>query len=168
MPLVPTAFLRGGGGGFDGLADTINGDYIAIPAILLRLTAIGDYLKIIKGKLDVTLGPSYLAYGGRDIEIAGADVLDSFSMYLRLQGEKRSYLNKEYTGLRAGGGMERHHKGAAGGLLHRAPSSRWRARRRASVFGGLDNYSAAHLGPYPLDSRGGVTGKVRFPKSWGR
>ena len=74
VPPVPTAFLRGGGGGFDGLADTINGDYIAIPPILLRLTAIGDYLTIIKGKLDVTLGPSYLAYGGRDIEIAGADV----------------------------------------------------------------------------------------------
>lgn len=147
VPPVPTAFLRGGGGGFDGLADTINGDYIAIPPILLRLTAIGDYLKIIKGKLDVTLGPSYLAYGGRDIEIAGADVLDSFSMYLRLQGEKRSYLNKEYTGLRAGGGMS---------VTIKAPQEDFftgtvfevEGKAEASVFGGLDNYSrptSAHI-----------------------
>ena len=166
VPPVPTAFLRGGGGGFDGLADTINGDYIAIPPILLRLTAIGDYLKIIKGKLDVTLGPSYLAYGGRDIEIAGADVLDSFSMYLRLQGEKRSYLNKEYTGLRAGGGMS---------VTIKAPQEDFftgtvfevEGKAEASVFGGLDNYSRPTSAHIQLDSRGGVTGKVMFPKKLG-
>lgn len=166
VPPVPTAFLRGGGGGFDGLADTINGDFIAIPPILLRLTAIGDYLKIIKGKLDVTLGPSYLAYGGRDIEIAGADVLDSFSMYLRLQGEKRSYLNKEYTGLRAGGGMS---------VTIKAPQEDFftgtvfevEGKAEASVFGGLDNYSRPTSAHIQLDSRGGVTGKVMFPKKLG-
>lgn len=166
VPPVPTAFLRGGGGGFDGLADTINGDYIAIPPILLRLTAIGDYLKVIKGKLDVTLGPSYLAYGGRDIEIAGADVLDSFSMYLRLQGEKRSYLNKEYTGLRAGGGMS---------VTIKAPQEDFftgtvfevEGKAEASVFGGLDNYSRPTSAHLQLDSRGGVTGKVMFPKKLG-
>lgn len=171
VPPVPTAFLRGGGGGFDGLADTINGDFIAIPPIQLRLTAIGDYLKIIKGKLDVTLGPSYLAYGGRDITIAGADVLDSFNMYLRLQGEKRTYKidgkTTEYTGLRAGGGMS---------VTIKAPQEESffgtvfevEGKAEASVFGGLDNYSKPTSAYIQLDSRGGVTGKVMFPKKLGK
>lgn len=168
---MPTSFIKGGGGGFYGLADTINGDFIAIPPIQLRLTAIGDYLKIIKGKLDVTLGPSYLAYGGRDIEIAGADVLDSFNMYLRLQGEKRTYKidgkTTEYTGLRAGGGMS---------VTIKAPQEDFligtifevEGKAEASVFGGLDNYSKPTSAYIQLDSRGSISGKVMFPKKLGK
>ena len=105
---------------------------------------------------------TYAVTGGRDIEIAGADVLDSFSMYLRLQGEKRSYLNKEYTGLRAGGGMS---------VTIKAPQEDFftgtvfevEGKAEASVFGGLDNYSRPTSSHIQLDSRGGVTGKVMFP-----
>lgn len=87
-------------------------------------------------------------------------------MYLRLQGEKRSYLNKEYTGLRAGGGMS---------VTIKAPQEDFftgtvfevEGKAEASVFGGLDNYSRPTSAHIQLDSRGGVTGKVMFPKKLG-
>lgn len=164
VPPVPTAFLRGGGGGIYGLADTINGDYIAIPPVRLKLTAIGDYLKVIQGKLSVTVGPSYLEYGGRDITIAGADVLDSFNMHLKLVGEKRGYRGKTYTGLRAGGGM---------GVVIKAPQGDQAifevdGSAEASVFGGLDNYTRPTSAYLQLDSRGSISAKVMIPKRLGR
>ena len=164
VPPVPTAFLRGGGGGFYGLADTINGDFIGIPPIQLKLTAIGDYLKIVKGKVHITLGPSYLEYAGTDVTIAGADVLDSFNMYLRLTGEKRWYRNIEYTGLRAGGGM---------GVVIKAPQGdkaifEVNSKVEASMFGGLNDYdrpTSAHL---QIDSRGSIIARVMIPKKLGK
>lgn len=164
VPPVPTAFLRGGGGGIYGLADTINGDYIAIPPVRLKLTAIGDYLKIIQGKLSVTVGPSYLEYGGRDITIAGADVLDSFNMHLKLEGEKRGYRGKTYTGLRAGGGM---------GVVIKAPQGDQAifevdGSAEASVFGGLDSYTSPTSAYLQLDSRGSLAARVMIPKRLGR
>ena len=163
-PPVPTAYLRGGGGGFYGLADTINGDFIAIPPIRLKISAVGDYLKIIKGKLHVTIGPSYLEYAGTDFEIAGADVLDSFNMYLRLVGEKRRYLGKEYTGVRAGGGM---------GVVIKAPQGdsaifEVDGKAEASMFGGLDNYKSPTSAYLQIDSRGSIDASVMIPKQLGK
>ena len=105
VPPVPTSFIKGGGGGFYGLADTINGDFIALPPIRVKMSVKGDYVKVIEGWANVTVGPSYLEFAGTDLTIAKMDFIDEFKMYLRLVGEKRKYLGKEYTGLRAGGGM---------------------------------------------------------------
>ena len=105
VPPVPTSFIKGGGAGFYGLADTINGDFIAIPPIRVKMSVKGDYVKVIEGWANVTVGPSYLEFAGTDLTIAKMDFIDEFKMYLRLVGEKRTYKSKEYTGLRAGGGM---------------------------------------------------------------
>ena len=166
VPPVPTSFIKGGGGGFYGLADTINGDFIAIPPIRVKMSVKGDYVKVIEGWANVTVGPSYLEFAGTDLTIAKMDFIDEFKMYLRLVGEKRKYLGKEYTGLRAGGGM---------GLKLAAPNNdtaigtifELDTEIEASIFGGLDNYSKPQNAHVNLDSRGSIKATVKIPKKLG-
>ena len=166
VPPVPTSFIKGGGGGFYGLADTINGDFIALPPIRVKMSVKGDYVKVIEGWANVTVGPSYLEFAGTDLTIAKMDFIDEFKMYLRLVGEKRRYLGKEYTGLRAGGGM---------GLKLVAPGKNdpigtifeLDTEIEASIFGGLDNYSKPQNAHVNLDSRGSLSATVKIPKKLG-
>lgn len=166
VPPVPTSFIKGGGGGFYGLADTINGDFIAIPPIRVKMSVKGDYVKVIEGWANVTVGPSYLEFAGTDLTIAKMDFIDEFKMYLRLVGEKRTYKSKEYTGLRAGGGM---------GLTLAAPGKNdpigtifeLDTEIEASIFGGLDNYSKPQNAHVNLDSRGSLSATVKIPKKLG-
>ena len=166
VPPVPTSFIKGGGGGFYGLADTINGDFIAIPPIRVKMSVKGDYVKVIEGWANVTVGPSYLEFAGTDLTIAKMDFIDEFKMYLRLVGEKRKYLGKEYTGLRAGGGM---------GLKLAAPNNdtaigtifELDTEIEASIFGGLDDYSKPQNAHVNLDSRGSIEATVKIPKKLG-
>ena len=166
VPPVPTSFIKGGGGGFYGLADTINGDFIAIPPIRVKMSVKGDYVKVIEGWANVTVGPSYLEFAGTDLTIAKMDFIDEFKMYLRLVGEKRTYNRKEYTGLRAGGGM---------GLTLAAPGKNdpigtifeLNTEVEASIFGGLDNYSKPTSAYVNLDSRGSLSASVKIPKKLG-
>ncbi len=166
VPPVPTSFIKGGGGGFYGLADTINGDFIALPPIRVKMSVKGDYVKVIEGWANVTVGPSYLEFAGTDLTIAKMDFIDEFKMYLRLVGEKRTYKSKEYTGLRAGGGM---------GLTLAAPGKNdpigtifeLDTEVEASIFGGLDNYSKPQNAHVNLDSRGSLSATVKIPKKLG-
>ena len=166
VPPVPTSFIKGGGGGFYGLADTINGDFIALPPIRVKMSVKGDYVKVIEGWANVTVGPSYLEFAGTDLTIAKMDFIDEFKMYLRLVGEKRTYKSKEYTGLRAGGGM---------GLKLAAPGKNdpigtifeLDTEVEASIFGGLDNYSKPQNAHVNLDSRGSLSASVKIPKKLG-
>ena len=167
VPPVPTSFIKGGGGGFYGLVDTINGDFIAIPPIRVKMSVKGDYVKVIEGWANVTVGPSYLEFAGTDLTIAKMDFIDEFKMYLRLVGEKRRYKGTEYTGLRAGGGM---------GLKLVAPGKNdpigtifeLDTEIEASIFGGLDNYSKPQNAHVNLDSRGSISATVKIPKKLGR
>ena len=166
VPPVPTSFIKGGGGGFYGLADTINGDFIALPPIRVKMSVKGDYVKVIEGWANVTVGPSYLEFAGTDLTIAKMDFIDEFKMYLRLVGEKRKYLGKEYTGLRAGGGM---------GLTLAAPGKNdpigtifeLDTEVEASIFGGLNDYSKPTSAYVNLDSRGSLSASVKIPKKLG-
>ena len=166
VPPVPTSFIKGGGGGFYGLADTINGDFIAIPPIRVKMSVKGDYVKVIEGWANVTVGPSYLEFAGTDLTIAKMDFIDEFKMYLRLVGEKQTYKGREYTGLRAGGGM---------GLKLAAPNNdtaigtifELDTEIEASIFGGLDNYSKPQNAHVNLDSRGSIEATVKIPKKLG-
>ena len=166
VPPVPTSFIKGGGGGFYGLADTINGDFIALPPIRVKMSVKGDYVKVIEGWANVTVGPSYLEFAGTDLTIAKMDFIDEFKMYLRLVGEKRTYKGTPYTGLRAGGGM---------GLKLAAPNNdtaigtifELDTEIEASIFGGLDNYSKPQNAHVNLDSRGSIEATVKIPKKLG-
>lgn len=164
VPPVPTTFIKGGGGGFYGLADTINGDFVGIPPIQLKLSIKADYVKVIEGWANATVGPGILEYSGTDMTIAKMPFLREFGMRLKLEGEKRGYLGREYTGLRAGGGMN---------IKLNAPKEPYaffvvEGSAEASVFGGLDNYKNPNYAYIQLDSRGKINATVKIPERLGR
>lgn len=164
VPPVPTTFIKGGGGGFYGLADTINGDFVGIPPIQLKLSIKADYVKVIEGWANATVGPGILEYKGTDMTIAKMPFLEEFGMRLKLEGEKRRYLNKTYTGLRAGGGMN---------IKLEAPKEPYaffevEGSAEASVFGGLDSYKNPTSAYIQLDSRGKINATVKIPERLGR
>lgn len=164
VPPVPTTFIKGGGGGFYGLADTIKGDFVGIPPIRLKLSIKADYVKVIEGWANATVGPGILEYEGENMTIAKMPFLETFSMHLKLEGEKRSYRGKDYTGLRAGGGM---------GIKLNAPKEPYaffevEGSAEASVFGGLDNYKNPNSAYIQLDSRGKINATVKIPERLGR
>lgn len=164
VPPVPTTFIKGGGGGFYGLADTIKGDFVGIPPIRLKLSIKADYVKVIEGWANATVGPGILEYEGENMTIAKMPFLRTFGMHLKLEGEKRSYLNKTYTGLRAGGGMN---------IKLEAPKEPYaffevEGSAEASVFGGLDNYKNPNSAYIQLDSRGKINATVKIPERLGK
>lgn len=164
VPPVPTTFIKGGGGGFYGLADTINGDFVGIPPIRLKLSIKADYVKVIEGWANATVGPGILEYEGENMTIAKMPFLETFSMHLKLEGEKRRYLGKDYTGLRAGGGM---------GIKLNAPKEPYaffevEGSAEASVFGGLDDYKKPTSAYIQLDSRGKINATVKIPERLGK
>lgn len=164
VPPVPTTFIKGGGGGFYGLADTINGDFVGIPPIQLKLSIKADYVKVIEGWANATVGPGILEYSGTDMTIAKMPFLREFGMRLKLEGEKRRYLSRDYTGLRAGGGMN---------IKLEAPKEPYaffevEGSAEASVFGGLDSYKNPTSAYIQLDSRGKINATVKIPERLGR
>ena len=100
-PPVPVGQLNGGGAGFSNLADTVNGDYFAIPPLKLRGTLKGTYLHLIEGKGDVVIGPSEISLTASDVGIVGtnASIIDSFGYSLKLNGQERTYNGTDYTGI---------------------------------------------------------------------
>lgn len=164
VPPVPTTFIKGGGGGFYGLADTIKGDFVGIPPIRLKLSIKADYVKVIEGWANATVGPGILEYEGENMTIAKMPFLRTFGMHLKLEGEKRHYLGKDYTGLRAGGGMN---------IKLEAPKEPYaffevEGSAEASVFGGLDNYKNPNSAYIQLDSRGKINATVKIPERLGK
>ncbi len=164
VPPVPTTFIKGGGGGFYGLADTINGDFVGIPPIRLKLSIKADYVKVIEGWANATVGPGILEYEGENMTIAKMPFLRTFGMHLKLEGEKRRYLGTTYTGLRAGGGMN---------IKLEAPKEPYaffevEGSAEASVFGGLDSYKNPTSAYIQLDSRGKINATVKIPERLGK
>ena len=164
VPPVPTTFIKGGGGGFYGLADTINGDFVGIPPIQLKLSIKADYVKVIEGWANATVGPGILEYEGENMTIAKMPFLRTFGMHLKLEGEKRRYLGTTYTGLRAGGGMN---------IKLEAPKEPYaffevEGSAEASVFGGLDSYKNPTSAYIQLDSRGKINATVKIPERLGK
>ena len=90
---MPIGQLNGGGAGFSNLADTVNGDYFAIPPLKLRGTLKGTYLHLIEGKGDVVIGPSEISLTASEVGIVGtnASIIDSFGYALKLNGQERTY-----------------------------------------------------------------------------
>lgn len=68
-PPAPLAKLKGGGAGIYNLATTINGDWFAIPPILLRGTVSTEIINLLTGTANATLGPSQIELVGSDIKI---------------------------------------------------------------------------------------------------
>ena len=101
IPPIPVGQLNGGGAGFKELADTVNGNYFAIPPLKLRGTLKGTYLHLIEGKGDVVLGPSEISFTASDVQLVGtnASVISQFGYALKLNGQERTYNGTKYQGI---------------------------------------------------------------------
>ena len=163
IPPVPIGQLNGGGAGFSNLADTVNGDYFAIPPLKLRGTLKGTYLHLIEGKGDVVLGPSEISLKASDVGLVGVgkygQIIDSFGYSLQLNGQEREYRGTKYKGVYFVGSEE---------LELNLPNKEINAivldsSIKLGAFGGVnDAKNRVYLG---IGANGTVGGRVQIPKN---
>ena len=159
IPPVPIGQLNGGGAGFSNLADTVNGDYFAIPPLKLRGTLKGTYLHLIEGKGDVVIGPSEISLTASEVGIVGtnASIIDSFGYALKLNGQERTYKGTTYKGI--------YFVGSEALNLH-LPNTEFNvivlnSSVELGAFGGTDeNKTNLYL---CVGANGSVRGRVQFP-----
>ena len=165
VPPVPVGQLNGGGAGFKDLANTVNGDYFAIPPIKLRGALAGTYMHLIEGTGNVVLGPSEISLKATDVGIVGlgknAQIIDSFGYSLQLNGQERTYKGVTYKGIYFGGSQE---------LALNLPSKTLdiftiNNAIKLGAFGGADqNKGTVYLG---IGANGVVKGALQIPSSLG-
>ena len=165
VPPVPVGQLNGGGAGFKDLANTVNGDYFAIPPIKLRGALAGTYMHLIEGTGNVVLGPSEISLKATDVGIVGlgknAQIIDSFGYSLQLNGQERTYKGVTYKGIYFGGSQE---------LALNLPSKTLdiftiNNAIKLGAFGGADqNKETVYLG---IGANGVVKGALQIPSSLG-
>ena len=161
IPPIPIGQLNGGGAGFSNLADTVNGDYFAIPPLKLRGTLKGTYLHLIEGKGDVVLGPSEISLKASDVGLVGVgkygQIIDSFGYSLQLNGQEREYKGTKYQGVYFVGSEE---------LKLNLPNKEINAivldsSVKLGAFGGVnDAKDRVYLG---IGANGIVKGRVQIP-----
>lgn len=101
-PPAPLAKLKGGGAGIYNLATTINGDWNAVPPILLRGKLNTEIINLLTGTANGTFGPSQIELEGTDIKIkalGNIKVIESVGVGVYLGGQNVSYDGKTYTGV---------------------------------------------------------------------
>jgi len=158
---VPIGQLNGGGAGFSGLADTVNGNYFAIPPIKLRGALKGTYLHFIEGRGNVVLGPSEISLNATDVKIVGtnASIIKSFGYALKLNGQERNYKGTPYQGVYLVGSEA---------LELNLPDSTINAivlnsSVELGAFGGVNNAKdRVYLG---IGANGTVKGRVQIPEN---
>jgi hypothetical protein len=160
VPLVPpvvVAELNGLGGGFSGLADTINGDFFAMPPLKLSVSAKGSVLEVIEGWYTIVIGAGYYKASLTDGTLLDMDIINEYSWYTELSGEVRSYGGTSYSGLKVGGGMK----------IDLAipnldmPFIKAGGEFNASAFAGLDSYTSPSRAYLALAADGRSTGWCR-------
>lgn len=115
-PGTPVVTITGGGGGIDGLASTIDGNYTCIPPVVLTLVTYGQVIKVVDGKLTAKIGPSILKLSGEDLGFKVGDsnleIVDSMYAGIYLTGKEITYGNaakniptKTYRGVTFGGSL---------------------------------------------------------------
>ena len=159
IPPIPVGQLNGGGAGFKDLADTVNGNYFAIPPLKLRGTLKGTYLHLIEGKGDVVLGPSEISFTASDVQLVGtnASVISQFGYALQLNGQERTYNGTKYQGIYFSGSEK---------LELNLPNNTFdvivlKNSVELGAFGGAnESKNTVYLG---VGANGVVNGRVQFP-----
>ena len=160
IPPIPVGQLNGGGAGFMNLADTVNGDYFAIPPIKLRGTLTGTYLHLIEGTGDVVIGPSEISLTASDVHLVGtnASVISGFGYALKLNGQERTYNGTKYQGIYFAGSEK---------LTLNLPNNKFDvivldSSVELGAFGGAnESKDTVYLG---VGANGVVNGRVQVPK----
>ena len=167
IPLVSpviVAHISGAGGGFDGLADSFNGDFFAIPPLNISITGRGDVLNTIETTATYTFGPAYFKMVAEDVNIKflkKLNLIDSYTIYEGVQGETRNHEGTNYTGLSASGGVSVHMSVPQSSKIIRAGGE-----LNASVFSGLDSYKTPTKIYVIADMNGNVYGSLHAPDGW--
>ncbi|MCR5686072.1 MAG: hypothetical protein K6G81_11790, partial [Lachnospiraceae bacterium] len=109
-PSTPVVTLTGGGGGVYNIADQMNGNYLSIPPVIVKLTGTGQVLKVMEGKLDLYVGPSKLSLESKDIgfKIPGRErinIIKGLSAGYNLNDAVITYNGNKYQGYRFGGNI---------------------------------------------------------------
>ena len=87
---------------------SLNGDYIAIPPFKVTLKAYGKIVKVVQGNLAVIAGPTGLQVIGDNLKIPdenGLNLIEWAEVHFFIEGMKRTYQRKEYTGINLNGGL---------------------------------------------------------------
>lgn len=106
-PGTPVVTLKGGGGGISGLASTINGNYNAIPPVVLTLGVSGEVIKVVEGDLKLEIGPTKLRLSASDVgfKIGSSKVRAIETMEAGFFAEEKdlAYKGVKYSGYYFGG-----------------------------------------------------------------
>jgi hypothetical protein len=165
IPLVPPAVvaeLNGLGGGFSGLAGTLNGDFFGLPPLRLNISGSGSVLEIIEGTLKLVVGAGYFETSLTDATIMDMDILEEFKWYMELQAEKRNYKGVNYTGSKVTGGLN-----LDLAIFKDMPFIKAGGGFNASAFSGLDDLSDPKKSYITLAADGKIYGIVQIPaEAW--
>ncbi|MEG2958479.1 MAG: S-layer homology domain-containing protein, partial [Oscillospiraceae bacterium] len=160
VPPVIVSEINGLGGGFYGLADTINGDFFAIPPLKLKITGEGSLIDVMKAKISLTVGPGYYKEELHSIKLLNVtNILDSCSWYVELCGEDRNYKGIDYQGLKIGGGLS-----ISAGLPN--TDNAWitvDGEVNASAYAGLNSYTNPEWLYLQIGADGKIAGSVQIP-----
>lgn len=165
VPLAPpvvVAEFNGLGGGFQNLADTVNGDFFAMPPLKLSVSAKGSVLEIIEGWYTMVIGPGYYKASLTDGTLLEMDIIDEYSWYTELAGDIRSYGGTTYKGLKVGGGMK-----IDLSITSAMPFIQAGGEINASAFAGPDSYTNPTKVYLVLGADGKIYGLVQIPaEAW--
>lgn len=162
IPLVPpvvVAELNGLGGGFRGLADTIKGDFFAIPPIKLTLHGKASVLEMIEGWATVTVGPGYYGASLSEVEILGLPIVKEFCWYYEVAGDIRKYGGNTYRGMKVGGGFN-----IDLGIPEGDPVIEAKGSADFFAFAGLDSFANPKNLYLLIDAQGKIYGGIKVPK----
>lgn len=163
VPTIPVAQITGGGLGFYNLADTINGDYYAIPPITMRGTVKGKYVQLFTGTTDTVIGPGAFEFTASDIKIAGMEslrIIEEAGLGLYIGGQRVNYNGTEYSGMRFAGKAN-----LEAGLP--SVSENWlklNAGVAVGLFGGLNNANTQLYVQASGNSH--INAELQFPDDW--
>ena len=163
VPTVPVAQITDGGLGFYNLADTINGDYYAIPPITMRGTVKGKYVQLFTGTTDTVLGPGTYEFTASDIKIAGMEslkIIDEAGLGLYIGGQRVNYRGTDYSGIRFSGQAH-----LVAGLP--SVSKNWLKLNSGvslGLFGGLND--AQNSLYVQASGNSHISAEFQFPDSW--
>ena len=161
VPPVPTTFITGGGAGFYGLADTVNGDWFAIPPIKLRGSVSVQFVTLLEASpANIMFGPSVYEVSSEDVKFAKVKVGFNGGYGMYLNGDKVTYDNNEYKGLTASGKIW---------MNVDLPSKEWNfltmgGEVAAGIFGGMNGLNL-YMRAYG-NSR--AEARIQTPTSWGK
>ncbi len=162
---VVVAEITGVGGGFNNLADTVNGDFYAVPPLKLSITGQAEVLQMLEGKATMTVGLGYYEkklHEPEFFDLFGLDAEYKESTYFT--GDSRKFLGQTFTGVAVGGSkrLEVHLPNEDVDIINISSGL------SIDVFAGVAESGGNKFVMLDLDGDGKIDGSLNFPKQIGK